>query len=168
MRIVRRPGEITRMLNGKPHGRQRGWYDNGRPEYDHNYSHGKKHGRHQGWRPNGQPEYDHNYEHDEQHGRQRDWYPSGRPLIVIDYSDGKRHGRQQAWYEDGQPEYDHNYDSHGKWHGSVRAWMTGKLVQDGWYEHGVLWGDLEAARQVVGAQEDLMAAVLVTLVARYV
>ena len=53
-----RTRKITRRVNGKEHGRQQGWYENGQPGYDDNYECGKYHGRQQAWYKDGQPEYD--------------------------------------------------------------------------------------------------------------
>lgn len=166
----RREHEFVHDEQGGVCCQQKEWFPfDGPPKYVGTFKKRVKHGRQQAWYENTLQMYDWNYDLDRMHGRRRGWYEGGQ----LEYDNGhdydQPHGRQQSWRKNGQPERDETCDR-GKWHGSVRRWdADGKLVRDEWYEHGVLWGDREAARQVVSAHgQDVMPAVLAILVASYV
>ena len=149
--------------------RQKEWFPlDGPLRYVWTYKQKVQHGRQQAWYENALQQYDWNYSQGEMHGRRRGWYEDGWPEYDNGHDRGRPHGRQQSWRKNCQPEWDENYER-GLEHGSMRKWdAEGKLVRCEWYERGVQW-DREAARQVVVVSaQDLMAAVLIGLVAAYV
>jgi len=119
IKIIYRPAtkykyQMEYMENNhhQKHGISRGWHNNGKSWYKHNYVQDQKHGISRGWDSDGQLWYEKNYYHDQLHGICREWHENGQLYYEHNYYHDQLHGICREWYENGQLYFEHNYD-HG-------------------------------------------------------
>lgn len=98
---------------------------------------GKRHGVDRVWYEDGTLAHEGNGKDGKLHGVQRLWRRDGTLLSEINYKDGKFHGVHRAWwYEDGTLKSEYNYKD-GGFHGVQRRWSEdGTLMSECIYENG--------------------------------
>lgn len=73
-----------------------------RPALIASYRDGKRHGREFSWHENGVLASDRSYRAGVYNGRSETWYPNGRIKTYREYNEGLAEGEQWSWGEDGQ------------------------------------------------------------------
>jgi antitoxin component YwqK of YwqJK toxin-antitoxin module len=97
------------FVNGKKHGLQETWYDNGQQTCKWNFVNGRKNGLQEVWYKNGKQMCKWNYVNGQQHGLQETWYDNGREEYEENYVNGRKHGLQKGWHRNGRQEYEKYY-----------------------------------------------------------
>lgn len=90
------------LLDGRPHGLVRHWFEDGRLERAGVFWRGAKVGRHRAWWRDGTLRFEAAYRDDAYHGSYRTWYEGGQPYELRHFDHGREAGLQRSWTEDGQ------------------------------------------------------------------
>lgn len=148
--------------NGKKHGLDTEWYENGQKGWEHNYKNnmlegkttswyengqkkieatyvdGNQHGLFTTWYENGQKNIEANYQDDNTHGLITYWYENGQKKSEMNHKNGQNHGQQITWHENGQKKLEANYQE-GKRSGASTFWNeNGEVREKKEYKNGVL------------------------------
>ena len=92
----------TIYVNGKKHGVDIHWYENGGKLSERFYSEGFKIGIHKSWWPSGDLKFEYHFNEKGQfHGMVKEWYESGMAFRDFNYKRGKEDGKQRMWKPDG-------------------------------------------------------------------
>jgi len=136
---------LQRVKDGKKHGLETYWRENGQKRLETNYVDGKKQGLETGWDrdgaksitsyyrdgkiqrhiwdKNGQKWLETNCVDGKKHGLDTQWHENGQKLIETNYVDGKEHGLETRWSSDGTKRSETNYVD-GKKHGLYTTWNS--------------------------------------------
>ncbi len=117
-------GEImskTPYVNGKKHGKETGWREDGKKEWGKMWKGDKQHGAATGWYKSGSKHWEDIYVDDEPHGIQTAWYESGAKQSAEMWKNGKKHGAATGWREDGSKHWE-EFWRQGKIHGMATRW----------------------------------------------
>ena len=113
------------------------YFENGEMELSRSYdSNGKKHGAELEWHDNGQLAIEGHHVHGEREGKWVEYYPSGQIEEVTTYSNGVWFS-EVRYFENGEMErtraYDTNEEQHGTW---LEGHDNGQLATERHYVHG--------------------------------
>lgn len=97
-----KPKASIQYFQGKKHGKQIKWFENGIKSYEAHYQSNKQHGKTRSWWSNGNLRSESNYDLGVATGAQLQWYASGAKFKRINLVDGKEEGLQQSWRENGK------------------------------------------------------------------
>ena len=78
------------LKNGKKHGMERGWWENGQLRYESYWKNWEKHGMARGWYQNGQFRYEYHLENGQRHGPARGWDENGQLSYEENWKNGKK------------------------------------------------------------------------------
>ena len=92
----------THWVNGKRHGKQISWFENGKIKEVRYYKNNRKDGHHQGWFADGTPRFEYNFIDSQYHGSFKEWYPNGSIAAEHHYDMGKESGSQKVYEANGQ------------------------------------------------------------------
>ncbi|MFD2727283.1 toxin-antitoxin system YwqK family antitoxin [Hyunsoonleella rubra] len=88
--------------DGKKHGTEIKWNENGDKVLERFYTNGFKTGIHKSWWEKGHLKFEYHFnDKGMHHGPMKEWYQSGQPLRVFNYENGKEVGPQRLWKPDG-------------------------------------------------------------------
>jgi antitoxin component YwqK of YwqJK toxin-antitoxin module len=97
-----------------------------------------------GWYANGRPEFEHGWVNDRYHGPDMRWDDRGHKLSERHWKDGYLHGRSAEWYTNGQLAEESHYDRY-LFHGTDRTWLrTGQQRTQTDYRNGLREGTFVA------------------------
>ena len=100
------------------------------------YKNGKKHGVQKAYYENGKLMREIPYKNDKIHGVAKGYYESGKLASETPYQNGKKHGVEKAYYENGNLRYEAPYQN-GEIHGiAKRYYENGNLQAQATYENG--------------------------------
>lgn len=116
--------EISFYVNGKLHGEQRRYDENGRLLSLRSYHDGYKTDTHRGWWPNGQLKFEYQFNADQHDGPAYSWHQNGQLASAFHYENGHESGMQQLWFENGQLRAQYQMLD-----GRRFGWMGSKLCQ---------------------------------------
>ncbi len=108
-------GEVeseTPYVDGKKHGLQTRWYDDGTKEREERYKAEKKHGMETWWHENGEKWCERKWMEGKMHGMETGWYEGGQKHWEEMWKEDKRHGVYSRWWENGQKRYEAHYLDH--------------------------------------------------------
>jgi antitoxin component YwqK of YwqJK toxin-antitoxin module len=80
----------------------RSHYDSGAVAEERTYLDGREDGIHRGWWPDGSPRFEYNYSEGVLEGRSREWFASGALWREQQYVKGHESGLQRLYWEDGR------------------------------------------------------------------
>ena len=140
----------TTYQNGKEHGSEIWWHEDGSRAGQSQYVDGVLSGPTMQWYSGGnQMEFQALFQDGAQQGKELWWHENGREKSVTTYKGGKREGMAQGWYDDGTRAWEahwQNDEPHGKyseWYESgqlksEKNFETGSQtgLEAWWYEHG--------------------------------
>ena len=86
---------------GRPHGEEIWFFENGNKNSLVTYQHGVRHGPHLVWFEDGQLQIDVCYSNGRRDGRHSVFYESGQKRSEADFANDKLHGSYITWHEDG-------------------------------------------------------------------
>lgn len=112
-KMVSKKGQVENLehyKDGKQHGLEIMWYENGQKYSEINYRDGKKHGLQNLWYENGQKESELTRKDGEFHGPVTKWWENGNMCYSKNYLDGEYHGLSTEWHENGQKKNETNYN----------------------------------------------------------
>ena len=112
---------LSQYKDGKIHGLNVTYSEDGKKRSEANYKDGKERGLFTSWYENGQKESETNMKNGKEHGLVTGWYENGKKEIEAHYKDGKTHGLYTVWYENGRKRSETNMKN-GKEHGLVTEW----------------------------------------------
>ncbi len=92
----------TPYVNGKKHGLNKWWREDGSKWIEEIWRSGKKHGMATDWYESGRKSEERMRKEGNSHGLETHWYKSGEKWWEIMWRNGKRQGVVTAWYENGQ------------------------------------------------------------------
>jgi antitoxin component YwqK of YwqJK toxin-antitoxin module len=92
----------TEYRQGKKHGAEWMWYEDGKLYWERSYENGEKHGAHRGWWPNGRQKFLYRFENGTYEGEVLEWYDNGQLFRRLHYVKGEEAGEQKAWRENGK------------------------------------------------------------------
>jgi antitoxin component YwqK of YwqJK toxin-antitoxin module len=126
----------TPFYEGKVHGIQTIWYDNGNMQERTEYQHGEKHGSWKEWWENGQLKYECSYANDQFNGDYKYWWKDGTQLAEGSYINGKKEGIWTFWYGNGNKSTVYTYVN-DQWNGPSTTWYeNGVKESEGNYVNG--------------------------------
>jgi antitoxin component YwqK of YwqJK toxin-antitoxin module len=111
-KLMSKKGQVENLehyKDGKQHGLEIMWYENGQKYSEINYRDGKKHGLQNLWYENGQKESELTRKDGEFHGPVTKWWENGNMCYSKNYLDGEYHGLSTEWHENGQKKNETNY-----------------------------------------------------------
>ncbi len=112
--------------------RNREW----QPRYLANYEDGKLHGPEMRWHENGRLRYIYDYQHGEK-VRHREWFENGNPKIDAMMRDGVAYGKHTKWFEDGRLRFSAYFVEDLLWDGPVKDYAEdGTLMWDAVFKKG--------------------------------
>lgn len=123
--------------DGKYHGEQRTWYEDGKDRELLTWNHGILHGRYEKWTMKGRDDVRSNYTNGKLDGEFKNW----RDDILIEHSEfkmGVRSGVHCTW-TNGMPLISCTYLD-GKLEGEYKKWCNGTLIEHSWYKEDRLHG----------------------------
>lgn len=92
----------TQYVNGKKHGEEKQWSENGVLLEERFYKKGKKTGIHKGWWGSNIAKFEYVFNNDgEYNGSVKEWYKNGQLYKLFNFKDGKEIGSQKLWKPDG-------------------------------------------------------------------
>jgi antitoxin component YwqK of YwqJK toxin-antitoxin module len=115
-------------IDGRPGKRERGWYVNGKPEYEEEWVGDKHHGREVWWDEQGQKVKEQHWKDGYLQGRSTPWYPDGTMAEDAPYERYHLHGTHRTWYRNGQERCRTEYGQ-GLRHGEFLAWYPSGVKQ---------------------------------------
>lgn len=86
---------------GKAHGWQRIWNENGQCLTERYYQLNLQEGAARGWWEDGSLRFSYHYQHDLQEGNCKEWLPNGQLYTDFNYKNGYEDGWQRMWWDDG-------------------------------------------------------------------
>ncbi len=89
-------------VNGKKHGQECWWHENGSKLYEIMWKEGIRHGVIAEWHENGSKCWQAMLRHNEKQGVHTTWYESGGKRQESAWADNKEFGISTEWYEDGR------------------------------------------------------------------
>lgn len=104
-----KPLHATPFYEGKVHGIQTFWYENGNMEERFYYQQGNLQGSSQTWYENGQLAEECNFNNNLLDGSYKTWFNNGVPKSDGTYLNGKKEGTWTLWYGDGTKLAVHEY-----------------------------------------------------------
>ncbi len=93
---------LSRMRDGKKHGKWIKWYKNWQKESEGSYQEDKKNGKWTEWYENGQMASEGSYHDGKKNGKWTEWYDNGQMALEGSYQEDKKNGKWTEWYENGQ------------------------------------------------------------------
>ena len=124
------------FVDGKRHGLARWWYENGTLWKEVPFVDDKRHGLDRLWHENGTISEEIPFVDDKRHGLERWWYENGTLRAKTPFVDDKRHGLDRWWNENGTLSEEISFVD-DKRHGLERRWDDdGTLQQEVMYENG--------------------------------
>ncbi|MBO34611.1 MAG: hypothetical protein CMO64_00240 [Verrucomicrobiales bacterium] len=87
---------------GRPHGEELWYFENGNKNSLVTYRHGVRHGPHLVWHENGQLQIDVCYSHGKRDGRHSVFYENGQKRSQAEFVNDRLHGAYITWHEDGE------------------------------------------------------------------
>lgn len=93
--------ELT-IRAGRPHGRARGWYDNGQLEVEEQFVAGTSHGVRTRWHSNGAKKSEAHIVDGSIEGVFKRWHDNGQLAATAEMQEGVPHGVSMAWDRDGR------------------------------------------------------------------
>lgn len=137
-KLIKRNGlveNIEQYKDGKLHGLEVWWFDNGKKYSEINYKDGKKNGLQVRWFENGQKQVESSHKDGELHGLITKWRQDGSMWFSKNYNDGKYHGLSTEWHENGQKENETHYKN-GEKHGLQTWWdKEGNVIRQSRWEN---------------------------------
>lgn len=91
------------IVEGRPHGRSRGWHDNGQLEVEEQFAAGVSHGLRTRWHRNGTQRSQAQVEQGVITGRFVEWHDNGVKAVEMGMKNGKPDGECRAWFQSGAP-----------------------------------------------------------------
>ena len=111
---------------GKKHGVQEMWFENGTRSFSSTYVAGKRHGETRSWWRNGNARTHSEFVDGRADGTQLQWYASGAKFKEMRLRGGREVGLQQSWRENGK--LYNNYEVHdGRIYGLKRSKLCFRL-----------------------------------------
>jgi antitoxin component YwqK of YwqJK toxin-antitoxin module len=120
--------------NGRQHGVQKTFFENGKPRSTGEFANGKPVGKHESWYPNGQRASEVVFENGEPTSQQR-WYSNGAS------TDQPRNGPIEEFHNNGVVRAKTTYTDGRKNGPHQEWWMNGQLAVEATYVNDVLEGD---------------------------
>lgn len=145
-----KPRQETLFEDGREHGEERLWHENGERAGQSFYVQGFLEGVSMQWYDRDSlKESQVNFSKGKKDGVETIWYPNGQERSVVNYHSGKRHGEAAGWYEDGNKEWMAHWRD-DRLNGENREWYRNgqikfsKVYLDGkahgaethWYDDG--------------------------------
>lgn len=93
--------EVT-IVDGRAHGRSRGWYENGQIEVEEHFVQGVSHGTRTRWFAEGGRKSQVEIRQGQLTGTFREWHPNGQRARETPLRDGVAHGEVKSWDEAGR------------------------------------------------------------------
>lgn len=100
-RPAQRRVEVT-IVDGRAHGRSRGWYENGQIEVEEHFVHGVSHGTRTRWFAEGGRKSQVEIRQGQLTGTFREWHPNGQRARETPLRDGLAHGEVKSWDDAGR------------------------------------------------------------------
>jgi len=120
LKTARKREEVD-FVNGKTHGKARGWDEYGKKTYEAEFVEGMQEGVERQWFPTGQQKVEANYVHSVPHGMATEWYRDGEKKSQGEYVTGRENGMHTWWYRTGVKDQQITYIN-GLEEGMVRKW----------------------------------------------
>ncbi len=95
----------TPYVNGKKHGAEIRWHEDGTKIIEGMWNSGKRHGVETLWDEDGTKRWEEIWKNDKHHGIWTEWYENRTKSHEETWMNGKRHGVETGWYEDGKIKY---------------------------------------------------------------
>ena len=133
--------------------------DGGKPSLEGNFHEGRLHGEEIWYFDNGSKNSLVTFNHGVRHGPHLVWYESGELQIDVCYSNGRRDGRHSVFYEGGQKRSQADFVN-DKLHGSYTTWhedgskKTERVFEDGEENLRREWGRDGAQKEVKNWNQD--------------
>ena len=108
--------EVT-IVDGRAHGRSRGWYENGQIEVEEHFERGVSHGTRTRWFAEGGKKSQVEIRQGQLTGTFREWHPNGQRARETPLRDGVAHGEVKSW------------DAAGRLTGTAQVARGQKVVQ---------------------------------------
>jgi len=123
---------------GKPHGKTKFYYDNGKLDTEIDYTGGIKNGLSIAYSKSGKVIEEINFKDDSFHGTLTEFWPNGKKLHQTNFDMNTKHGKHESWYESGIKQSEMTYvdgiiDGKVKWY-----YRDGSLSQIGTFQDGGL------------------------------
>ena len=90
------------IRDGRPHGRSRGWHENGQLEVEEHFVHGTSNGPRQRWYADGTRKSEAHIVNGKIEGTFTRWHENGNKAAVIMMKNGVAHGMSEAWTPTGR------------------------------------------------------------------
>jgi antitoxin component YwqK of YwqJK toxin-antitoxin module len=88
-------------VEGKKHGYEKHWFENGDLAMERYYANGFKTGVHKAYWEDGIPKFKYHFnDKGEFHGSVKEWYKTGNAFMSFNYINGKEEGSQKLWKMD--------------------------------------------------------------------
>jgi len=135
LKTARKKEEVD-FVDGKMHGKAKGWDEYGQKIYEANFSEGIQEGVERQWYPNGQQKVEVTYTQSVPNGMATEWYPSGGKKSEGEYANGREQGIHTWWYENGNKDQQITYVE-GLEEGTIRKWYeNGERMLEAQFEAG--------------------------------
>ena len=108
-------------IDGEQARLSRGWYANGRPEYEETYLNNRRHGTETWWDDRGQKILEKHWRNDRLDGKITKWYENGQMAEEATCDDGNLDGTSKSWFRSGQEATKVSYRK-GRREGKFLAW----------------------------------------------
>ncbi len=131
----------TDFLNGREHGPERWWFEDGKRAGQCAYTEGLLDGPCVHWHPDGDTKaLQVVYRAGKRDGMELEWYANGKEKSAAQFKNGEQEGEAKGWYEDGQLAWSSNWKQ-GREHGlSVEYYRNGKKKSERDYDSGQMTG----------------------------
>lgn len=101
MNSKRQAESLEHYKDGKQHGLEIMWYENGQKYSEINHKDGTKHGLQTYWHENGQKQKEITLKDGGKHSTEIRWKKNGQKQVEITRKNGKKHGLETWWDEEG-------------------------------------------------------------------
>ncbi len=91
------------IVEGRPHGRSRGWHENGQLEVEERFFEGVSHGERTRWHRNGNKRSHAHIDSGVVTGLFVEWHDNGVKAVEMHMKNGKPDGECRAWFASGAP-----------------------------------------------------------------
>ncbi len=135
LKTARKKEEVD-FVDGKMHGKAKGWDEYGQKIYEANFVEGIQEGLERQWYSNGEQKVEVTYTQSVPNGMATEWYPSGGKKSEGEYANGREQGLHTWWHENGNKDQQITY-SEGLEEGTIRKWYeNGERMLEAQFEGG--------------------------------